>query len=469
MAKAPISEFDNLSPAQEAIAKQIHSEAKAAGVDPEFALATAWQENRFRPQGKSSAGALGPMQIMPSTAKLYGVKLKDLTNPSANIKLGVQILKDNLDRYDGDKELALIAYNAGPKVADKYMQKPDSKILPKETQHYISSINEYHPIETHHPVEGDSNPFDELLGGAPEDLGDFGDTEQLPEHLKKDTGTTPPEPSIMEDIGRYLFGQPEVPLAGAAGAYGQSAINTRMNENAMKQQLDKTIGAVNNLEQQLKMQPPAEPNMDRVLQGRTEEGLTGRQRQSYNDITSARAAQARQQQQVLDELARRGQIAPDYRPRIMSQAMPTESTPSGVIYSGQRLNEEQRRLIEEAERNKPAIQRVRESVQNRVLSPLAKVGGFGATKVLGPLSTGLMTANVAREYEKANRLEAEGDLLGSKIARFNAYASGLGAIPTTPFAPLNVLKGIGMVGTGAGTLLEAGRNELFPYKSVVKP
>ncbi len=79
---------------------------------------------------------MGLMQLMPATAAEFGAI--DPFNPVQNIRAGVRYLRQLLDRYNQDEQLALAAYNAGPGAVDKY----GSKIPPyKETQNYVHKIN----------------------------------------------------------------------------------------------------------------------------------------------------------------------------------------------------------------------------------------------------------------------------------------------------------------------------------------
>ena len=92
-------------------------------------------ESAFNPQAVSPKGAMGLMQLMPATAKRFGVI--DPFNPAENIRAGVSYLRQLLERYDHDERLALAAYNAGPSAVDKY----GSKVPPyKETQNYVRKI-----------------------------------------------------------------------------------------------------------------------------------------------------------------------------------------------------------------------------------------------------------------------------------------------------------------------------------------
>jgi hypothetical protein len=89
----------------------------------------------------SSAGAIGPGQITPATAAGYGVPKKALFDEKTNINLSDTILSDHLQRYGGDVDAALIAYNAGPRRADKFLAAGrDMSVLPKETQAYVPKV-----------------------------------------------------------------------------------------------------------------------------------------------------------------------------------------------------------------------------------------------------------------------------------------------------------------------------------------
>jgi soluble lytic murein transglycosylase-like protein len=78
---------------------------------------------------------MGLMQLMPATAAQFGVL--DPFNPGENIRAGATYLRQLLDRYGDDEQLALAAYNAGPGAVDKY----GTKIPPyKETQDYVHRI-----------------------------------------------------------------------------------------------------------------------------------------------------------------------------------------------------------------------------------------------------------------------------------------------------------------------------------------
>jgi hypothetical protein len=107
--------------------------ARTYNLDPKLLQAIAKVESNYNPRAVSPKGALGVMQLIPSTARLVGVS--DPFDPRENIQGGARYLRYLLDKF-GDLTLALAAYNAGPKAVEAYGGIPPYE----ETQRYVHSV-----------------------------------------------------------------------------------------------------------------------------------------------------------------------------------------------------------------------------------------------------------------------------------------------------------------------------------------
>jgi soluble lytic murein transglycosylase-like protein len=92
-------------------ARIVETASRAHGVEGRLVHAVIWAESSYDPKAVSPSGAEGLMQLMPATAKRYGVR--DAFDPQQNIDGGVKHLRELLDQFDGDLELVVAAYNAG--------------------------------------------------------------------------------------------------------------------------------------------------------------------------------------------------------------------------------------------------------------------------------------------------------------------------------------------------------------------
>ena len=132
------------SPKYESARPVLEEAARAQALEPALVIAVAAAESAFNSEAVSRKGALGLMQVMPATAQRYGVTARSaqeakqaVMEPKLNAHIGTRYLADLLRMFDGDKELALAAYNAGEGAVLKHGR----RIPPyPETQQYVERV-----------------------------------------------------------------------------------------------------------------------------------------------------------------------------------------------------------------------------------------------------------------------------------------------------------------------------------------
>lgn len=129
--------FKNTYSGTESMDAIFEEAASTYNVSVNLIKAVAKAESGFNPNAVSKSGAIGVMQLMPSTARSLGVT--DPYDARQNIMGGTKYLRQNLDRFNGNVSLALAAYNAGPNAVQKYGGIPPYQ----ETQNYVKIVTSY--------------------------------------------------------------------------------------------------------------------------------------------------------------------------------------------------------------------------------------------------------------------------------------------------------------------------------------
>jgi soluble lytic murein transglycosylase len=145
----------------------IRQQARDKGLDPALIAAVIYQESKFR-DGTSPAGALGLMQLLPDTAHFIAERsggtqftTEDLSTPQVNIAYGSWYLRYLLQHYEGNKVLAIAAYNAGQTNVDGWVEDaggersfdPGDDIPFPETRGYVHGVLEHEKEYRRHYAE----------------------------------------------------------------------------------------------------------------------------------------------------------------------------------------------------------------------------------------------------------------------------------------------------------------------------
>jgi soluble lytic murein transglycosylase-like protein len=115
----------------------IYSEAKKNNLPPELVAAVAHTESKFQPTARSGAGAIGLMQLVPKTGRWLGAS--NLTDPVQNVMAGAKYLRYLTDRFNGDQQKAIAAYNAGEGAVRRFGGVPPYR----ETRNYVQRVRSF--------------------------------------------------------------------------------------------------------------------------------------------------------------------------------------------------------------------------------------------------------------------------------------------------------------------------------------
>ena len=417
-------DFGKLTPDQKITARMIADEARANNVDPEFALAIGFRENRFLNRVNPDSGAMGVMQVMPANAQPLGMKIEDLNDPHMNIIAGVRILKENLDRYKGDAKLSAIAYNSRPIVADRYAKHGDDSLLPRETQNYWRDVNNFRDlsINGYLPASADTQQVQQgevNLGGQPEPLDEplkrsnLGEKYDLARYAVSDAEGGVDKPLMTlggagvgvlagaADVGNRTLNK----VTKAFEASTEAAKANQMAAEASQAASSRIAGDPNSPGQKYK----AKTGYGRGTGYTTEEVITNRERaKGHGEVTkklSARYGVPEAGESVLDMMLRKkkeGEI-------LAQEALKQEKTAQAAA---KRAN------------------------------MISKTGALARIPIIGPAiaggSMGYDIADLIERYE-------QGDTSGAVIQGIGALGSGLAMIPHPMTRAAGTVMGAGAI------------------------
>jgi hypothetical protein len=223
----------------DAPARPVSSNVKGVNL-PRLAVAVAGPESGGDPNAVSPRGAAGLLQVMPGTARDISKRLGDglitpdmsdaqiketLKDPATGVRYGATYLHDQLVRYNGDIPAALVAYNAGPAVADAWLKSRkgpgDLSGLPAETQAYVPKV---------------MSRYGDVLGGGPADYG--GQANAL--NRIRMGAEPPPGAKMTADNWSLKFYKPADMLAPTEGGKSVDARSAMMADTLGKAFFDKT-------------------------------------------------------------------------------------------------------------------------------------------------------------------------------------------------------------------------------------
>lgn len=390
----------------------IGSKAQEMGIDPDLALAFAWRENRFQTKGKSPKGATGVMQVMPANAKAYGYEVEDLQDPTHNIDVGLKIFKENLDMFDGDEIAALVAYNANPNVAKRFLKSNKSKeSIPEETQTYLDDIHSIRPLVSAPSIISEATADESSVFRRPE--------------------KAPPSETTFKvgEVDEPSFVSEHPVMSGFGAGFGAGALEQLYNY--AKKAGNKE--AVAQLEQELLR------NRDGRM-GTMKDNLSGRQRYlDFNLETSTQAEEARNAKAIEDELRRKGIVSGE-SPRTRFGSFITSSADSPILVKPEALLKEEPPLTE----TQKFARKVAEKIPGyrrfapKITSALSGISE-GASRALSKAPIATTTAigglGVGVPLDVARERFQKGDIKGGLLSAGTSVANLLSMAPTPMRGP----------------------------------
>lgn len=430
---ADFSFLDNLSPEQSAIAEKIAQEAVKRGINPRFAVALAWTENKFTDK-PGELDEIGIMQVRPGTAKQYGYNPKDLLNPDRNIEIGLDILRRHLDTFGRDPYAAAAAYNAGP--GHPLLTGKGDADLPESTKNYIRKIQSFGgftempqeepPAQAEKPPEitaptGELKPMpapERKPLMPPEDLNKT--VESLSQPIKQDPLR------VAFDVGAAATG------AALAGGAKPAQMPTAPPMSAAP--AGGPAGPVGG---------PAMPDQQqaaRILQGTDKGGgVTGRQAMGFNAITGQQAARTRESTSLIDQLRQKGVVGKTTQ-QILAEFPDISSTQSGVHVPRHLSTPDVPPRVGQPEPQRPSMTSRMSQGMGNINQRVAGIPtrAFGALGGLG----------VAEGVMEAKHRAETGDVPGAALASAGALGSLLSLFP-----PMRIVGAASTIASPLGMVL----------------
>jgi hypothetical protein len=452
-------DISKLTPEQRELAFKIGEAAERKGLNPDFVLPMVMQESGFDNSLVSKKGAVGVMQIMPDTAKLY--KCDDPTNLNKNIDCGLNIIKDLVSKKNigSDPYKVLAGYHSGEPEAATFLKTGNIDDLGPNAKQHLWDVSQRY-----------GNELPNVLGGQQPEKESAAEAPAVPAPSTQGSpiaspNTTPAPMEISPELAGYVGGK-----AGAAVGTGAILAKAKFDTaKEAKDAWDALRSKMPNATPAADVAPtsawpgtrtPATPSQapvtpaQRLFEGAEDvAGLTGRERQTaYSEATSQRSAAAKTQEEVAKKLG----LNPK---QTFAQYPSVSSTPSGTIITKELRDElaarELVRQKQEAERiaalrkqNVQAAEKVGTPWQNIVAqkaadaakqpSPiLAYARRLAGLPVKGALAGAGFASEAADAYNRYNKGETGEAAIGGLGAVANLaapFVGSMGALPSIGIA-----------------------------------